>query len=127
MNQFDLWASPMRTIFTNNPPQENFQPWTHVPAEYALTSGTTVRPQQPLKHLNQRTAAKVAALRAAWLQKKTQIFAGKWTKPDSEDPDTRQPLRLVRGHRVYAALSRRENRSAPERLQQSAPTTVDKD
>ena len=24
----------------------------------------------------------------AWLQKKAQIFAGKLTKPDSEDPDT---------------------------------------
>ena len=30
----------------------------------------------------------VKALRAAWLQKKAQIFAGKLTKPDSEDPDT---------------------------------------
>jgi hypothetical protein len=28
------------------------------------------------------------ALKAAWLQKKAQIFAGKLTKPDSEDPDT---------------------------------------
>ncbi|HTG59466.1 MAG TPA: hypothetical protein VMG63_08675, partial [Terriglobia bacterium] len=28
------------------------------------------------------------ALRAAWLQKKAQIFAGKLTKPDAEDPDT---------------------------------------
>jgi hypothetical protein len=25
---------------------------------------------------------------AAWLQKKAEIFAGKLTKPDSEDPDT---------------------------------------
>ena len=28
------------------------------------------------------------ALRAGWLKKKSQIFAGKLTKPDSEDPDT---------------------------------------
>ena len=41
MNQFDLWASPVRTLFTDNPPQDNFLPWTHVPAEYPLTSGTT--------------------------------------------------------------------------------------
>ena len=33
MNQCDLVASPMRPLFTDNPPQENFQPWTHVPAE----------------------------------------------------------------------------------------------
>ena len=32
--------------------------------------------------------AKLRALRAAWLRKKTEIFAGKLTKPDSEDPDT---------------------------------------
>jgi hypothetical protein len=30
----------------------------------------------------------VKALRAGWLQKKAQIFAGKLTKPDSEDPET---------------------------------------
>jgi len=30
----------------------------------------------------------VKALRAAWLQKKAQIFSGKLTKPDAEDPDT---------------------------------------
>ena len=28
------------------------------------------------------------ALRKAWLQKKTEIFAGKLTRPDSEDPAT---------------------------------------
>jgi len=30
----------------------------------------------------------VKALKTAWLQKKAQIFAGKLTKPDFEDPDT---------------------------------------
>ncbi len=57
MNQFDLWASPMRTIFTDNPPQDNFQPWTHVPAEYPLTSGTNCTSRRiPLK---QRTALRL--------------------------------------------------------------------
>jgi hypothetical protein len=30
----------------------------------------------------------VQALRMAWLQKKAEIFAGKMTKPDAEDPET---------------------------------------
>ena len=28
------------------------------------------------------------ALRAAWLKKKQEVFAGKLTKPDAEDPET---------------------------------------
>ena len=31
MNQNDLVASPMRTLFVDNPPADNFLPWTHVP------------------------------------------------------------------------------------------------
>jgi hypothetical protein len=30
----------------------------------------------------------VKALRAGWMKKKTELFAGKYQKPDSEDPDT---------------------------------------
>jgi hypothetical protein len=36
---------------------------------------------------NRTDSAKVKVLRAAWLKKKKQLFAGKLTKPDSEDPD----------------------------------------
>jgi hypothetical protein len=85
MNQFDLTATPMRTVFTSNPPQENFLPWTHVPAAYPLTSGTSCTSAAAVKT---KDSAKAAALRAAWLQKKAEIFAGKLAKPDSEDPDT---------------------------------------
>jgi DNA-binding beta-propeller fold protein YncE len=88
MNQFDLWASQMRTIFTDNPPQENFQPWTHVPAEYSLTSGTNCSSLASAKTTQPKESPKVAAMRAAWLQAKLQIFAGKQHKPDSEDPNT---------------------------------------
>jgi len=88
MNQFDLWASPMRTVFTDNPPQDNFQPWTYVPAEYPLTSGTNCTSVASANTPAVKDSPKAAALRAAWLQKKTEIFAGKLTKPDSEDPDT---------------------------------------
>jgi YVTN family beta-propeller protein len=83
MNQFDLVASPMRTAFvTGAPPSSNFDPWTHVANQIPLTQGVTAGTDDPA------LSPKIRKLRAAWLQKKNQIFAGKLTKPDSEDPDT---------------------------------------
>ncbi len=83
MNQFDLVASPMRTSFVaGQPPAENFEPWTHVPNQIPLNQGVKVTTASPAD------SPKVKALRAAWLKKKTKIFAGKLTKPDAEDPDT---------------------------------------
>ena len=82
MNQFDLVASPMRTAFVDDPPSSNFKPWTHVANQVPLDEGVTSSTDKPTD------SARVKALRAAWLQKKAQIFAGKLTKPDSEDPDT---------------------------------------
>jgi hypothetical protein len=83
MNQFDLIASPMRTDFVKGqPPAENFEPWTHVPNEVPLDQGVGGNDD------NTKGSGKLKALRAAWLQKKAEIFAGKLTKPDSEDPDT---------------------------------------
>jgi YVTN family beta-propeller protein len=83
MNQFDLVASPMGTAFVKGtPPQQNFQPWTHVPNQVPLDQGVGQ------KEDHSKDSRKVQALRAAWLQKKAEIFAGKLTKADSEDPDT---------------------------------------
>ena len=83
MNQFDLVASPMTTDFVKGtPPADNFKPWTHVPNQVPLNDGVTASSADPA------SSPKVKALRAGWLQKKAQIFAGKLTKPDSEDPDT---------------------------------------
>jgi hypothetical protein len=83
MNQFDLVASPMRTAFVKGtPPAANFNPWAHVPNQVPLDDGVTA------SAANTTSSHAVKALRAAWLQKKAQIFAGKLTKPDSEDPDT---------------------------------------
>ncbi len=85
MNQFDLIASPMRTDFVKGtPPADNFLPWTHVPNQVPLDKGVTAA----VAAADAKTSPKVKALRQAWLQKKAQIFAGKLTKPDSEDPDT---------------------------------------
>jgi len=89
MNQYDLVASPMRTDFTNNPPPENFAPWTHLPNATPLcTSSVSGCPLPAVAKAKTKDSAKVAELRKAWMQKKAQIFAGKLTKPDSEDPDT---------------------------------------
>src|SRR5262249_35061315 len=83
MNQFDLVASPMRTAFVKGePPKDNFKPWTHVPNQVPLDEGVVAS----LDKTPNSAAARV--LRAAWRQKKAEIFAGNLTNPDSEDPDT---------------------------------------
>ena len=84
MNQFDLVASPMRTAFVEGQaPPENFKPWTHEPNQVPLNLGVTTSTASNITDSNS-----VKALRAAWMKKKAQIFAGKLTKPDAEDPDT---------------------------------------
>ena len=82
MNQFDLVASPMRTDFTDNPPPDNFLPWTHVLNQIPLDQGVTD------SVADTTSSPAVKALRSGWLQKKAEISAGKMHKPDSEDPDT---------------------------------------
>jgi hypothetical protein len=93
MNQFDLVASPMSTLFIDNPPAKNFLPWTHVPNGVPLTYGvkgyvppsniSLNTPSPALQHVSASPAAR--ALQAAWLKKKAEIFAGKYHLPDSED------------------------------------------
>jgi YVTN family beta-propeller protein len=111
MNQNDLVASPLKTVFTDDPPSANFLPWAHVPngvplcygvASYAapasITPGfNTCAATAAAANLHLTPAAK--ALQAAWLKKKTQIFAGKYQIPDSEDVDT------VRHYDWYDATS----------------------
>ena len=60
-----------------------------MPNQVPLCDSTNV-PGCPLPTVpdNTKESAKVKALRGAWLQKKSEIFAGKLTKPDAEDPDT---------------------------------------
>jgi DNA-binding beta-propeller fold protein YncE len=83
MNQNDLVASPMSNLFENNPPANNFQPWTHVPNGIPLDLGVT-----PIEARLKQFSPEVRALAAGWLKKKTEIFGGKYHMPDSEDPDT---------------------------------------
>jgi YVTN family beta-propeller protein len=83
MNQFDLVASPMRTAFVQGEvPADNFKPWTHVANQVPLDDGVTASAS------DKTSSPAIMALKKAWLQKKAKIFAGKLTKPDSEDPDT---------------------------------------
>jgi hypothetical protein len=85
MNQFDLIASPMRTAFVaGTPSAENFQPWTHVANEVPLDQGVTTTTASVAK---EPLSPAAKALKVAWLEKKKQIFAGKLTKPDAEDPE----------------------------------------
>ena len=104
MNQFDLVAAPMNTLFINNPPAANFLPWSHVPNQVPLCYGVAgyTAPSNITASLNtcsSGTAApgpaiephdrpEVKALRAGWLQMKSEIFAAKYHTPDSLDPDT---------------------------------------
>ena len=98
MNQSDLVASPMRTIFMDNPPIENFLPWMHVPNDVPLDLGVTQTPAQPIppaagvpsaqQHAVTPDTAAARALRSGWMRKKAQVFAGKQHLPDSEDTDT---------------------------------------
>jgi hypothetical protein len=98
MNQFDLWASPMRTAFVDNPPADNFKPWTHVPNGIPLNLGVKQTPTQtaipaPIASLSpatpQTTAAEnpaVKLLREGWSKKKTE------TSPEN----TASPTRKIR-------------------------------
>ena len=80
MNQFDLVASPMRTDFVKRKADANFEPFTHVLNQIPLDQGVTTA--------KTTTKGAAGALAKAWSKAKTKIFAGKSTKPDSEDSDT---------------------------------------
>src|SRR6201999_4348800 len=64
------------------PPASNFEPWTHILNQVPLDQGV----KAAVASADDTPAIK--SLRAAWLKKKAQVFAGKLTKPDAEDPDT---------------------------------------
>jgi hypothetical protein len=123
MNQFDLVASPMRTDFVKGtPPAENFKPWTHVPNQVPLTEGVSASSADPTN-----SNPKVKALRAAWLQKKAQIFAGKLTKPDSEDPDTVNHLNWYMSTGFTRPYPGETKVRPPSDFNRPAPTTADSD
>ena len=98
MNQNDLVASPMRTLFVDNPPANNFLPWNHVANQVPLCYGVAgyTPPSNIPPSFNTcstvsaalKDSPKVKALREGWLNMKAQVFAAKYHVPDSLDPDT---------------------------------------
>jgi YVTN family beta-propeller protein len=122
MNQFDLVASPMRTAFVKGaPPANNFNPWTHVPNQVPLDEGVTASAAPTTD------GAQVKALRAAWLQKKAKIFAGKLTKPDAEDPDTVNHLNWYLSTGFKRPYPGESKVRPPSDFNNPAPTTADLD
>jgi YVTN family beta-propeller protein len=122
MNQFDLVASPMRTAFvTDTPPADNFKPWKHVPNQVPLNDGVSATAS------NKTSSPAAQALRAAWLQKKAQIFAGKLTKPDSEDPDTVNHLDWYEATGFTRPYPGEKRVRPPSDFNRPAPTTADMD
>jgi YVTN family beta-propeller protein len=122
MNQFDLVASPMRTAFVVGvPPADNFKPWTHVKNQVPLDEGVSA------SGANTKGSPAVKALRAAWLQKKAQIFAGKLTKPDSEDPDTVNHLNWYMATGFTRPYPGEKTVRPPTEFNNPAPTKVDDD
>src|SRR5215471_874281 len=121
MNQFDLVASPMRTAFVEHEPSaDNFKPWTHVPNQVPLDEGVS-------SAANKTDSPAVNALRRAWLQKKTEIFAGKLTKPDSEDPDTVNHLNWYLSTGFTRPYPGESKVRPPSDFNNPAPTKADDD
>jgi YVTN family beta-propeller protein len=73
MNQFDLVASPMYNLFTN---QANTAAWTHVPNNIPLNQGVG------------GNAPHVGGVAKAWGDMKARMFNGNERKADAQDPNT---------------------------------------
>jgi len=122
MNQFDLVATPMRTAFLKGTPSAaNFKPWTHVPNQVPLDDGV-VASAAPTTG-----GAAVKVLRKAWLQKKAEIFAGKLTRPDSEDPDTVNHLNWYLSTGFTRPYPGESKVRPPSDFNNPAPTKADED
>jgi YVTN family beta-propeller protein len=123
MNQFDLVASPMRTAFVDGaPPAANFQPWTHTPNQIPLDQGVTA---SVAADATLSPAAK--ALKKAWLKKKAQIFTGKLTKPDAEDPDAVNHLNWYMATNFTRPYPGEKKIRSPREFKKAAPATADVD
>jgi len=128
MNQFDLVASPMRTAFVKGTaPAANFKPWTHVPNQVPLDEGVTASAVPAASATVAMAAAPVMALRKAWLQKKAEIFAGKLTRPDSEDPDTVNHLNWYMSTGFTRPYPGETTVRPPSEFNRPAPTKADDD
>ena len=90
--------------------------------------------QVPLDAWRRRERASIhqSALRSrpcgqAWLQKKAQIFAGKLTKPDSEDPDTVNHFNWYMATGFVRPYPGEKTVRPPSEFNNPAPTKADLD
>ena len=122
MNQFDLVASPMRTAFVKGtPPPDNFKPWTHVKNQIPLDDGVMANAADAT------SSPEVKAMRQAWLQRKAEIFAGKLTRPDAEDPDTVNHLNWYTTTGFKVPYPGEKAVRPPSEFNNPAPTKADDD
>ena len=122
MNQFDLVASPMRTAFVKGQPAEdNFKPWRHVLNQVALDEGVVA------SAADTAVSPAIQALRKAWLEKKAQIFAGKLTKPDAEDPEAVNHLNWYMTTGFKRPYPGEKTVLPPSAFNNPAPATADDD
>jgi hypothetical protein len=111
----------MRTAFVQGePPEDNFEPWKHVPNQVPLDQGVTVA-------ANTTGSPAVKVLRAAWLKKKGEIFAGKLTRPDAEDPDTVNHLNWYMSTGFTRPYPGETTVRHPREFKNAAPRTADLD
>ncbi len=123
MNQFDLVASPMTTAFVKGyPARRQLQA---VDAR-ARTRSRWMRVLWRAR-LNRPAALPSQALRKAWLQKKAQIFAGKLTKPDSEDPDAVNHFNWYMTTGFTRPYPGEKTVRPPSEFNNPAPSTADQD
>ncbi len=123
MNQFDLVASPMRTAFVAGmPPADNFKPFTHAPNQVPLDEGVTATASNTTN-----TSATIKDLKNAWLKKKKQVFAGKLTKPDAEDPETVNHLNWYMSTGFKRPYPGETTVRPPSEFKKPAPTKADVD
>ncbi|HTS37651.1 MAG TPA: alkaline phosphatase family protein [Candidatus Solibacter sp.] len=122
MNQFDLVASPMRTDFVSgDAPKSNFKPWSHVANQVALDEGVTPSSDNPA------LKGRIKELKQAWLKKKAEVFAGKLTRPDSEDPDTVNHFNWYMSTGFTQPYPGEKTVRPPSEFNNPAPTKVDDD
>jgi YVTN family beta-propeller protein len=122
MNQNDLVASPMTNLFTNTPSANALLPWTHVPNQIALDTGVS-----PTSVMFQHDTPAVHALRTGWMKKKTELFAGKYHIPDSEDPDTVNHLIWYESTGFSRPFPGEKTVRPASEFNRAAPTTKDED
>ena len=129
MNQYDLVASPMRTAFVSGRvPESNFKPYKHVLNQVPLDQGVTAAIAAPAKTFGPAThQTRIQALRSAWLQKKSEIFAGKYHTPDAEDPDTVNHLNWYTSTGFVRPYPGEKTVRMPSEFTKAAPEKADLD